>query len=48
MYQIKTTREFVKDVKRCAKRGLPLEELRTVMKLLERDGVCQSNIIRIN
>ena len=39
MYQIKTTREFEKDVKRCVKRGLPLEDLRTVMKLLERDGV---------
>ena len=38
MYKIKTTREFEKDVKRCAKRGLPLEELRIVMKLLERDG----------
>ena len=38
MYKIKTTRGFDKDFDRCIKRGLPMEKLRTVMKLLERDG----------
>ncbi len=38
MYQIKTTRHFEKDFKRCQKRGLPLEQLRIVMKLLEEEG----------
>lgn len=43
MYAIKTTREFEKDVRRCVKRGLPIDELRKVMKLLERDGILPAN-----
>ena len=38
MYKIKTTREFEKNVKRCFKRGLPIEELRKVISLLVCDG----------
>lgn len=38
VYRLKTTRRFEKDVKRCVKRGLPIEKLREVMKILERDG----------
>ncbi len=38
MYQIKTTHGFEKDFRRCIKRGLPMDKIRTVMSLLERDG----------
>lgn len=37
-YQIKTTGAFERDFKRCEKRGLPMEELRTVMKILAENG----------
>lgn len=37
-YKLRTTKQFEKDVKRCIKRGLPLDKLRKVMELLEKDG----------
>ena len=37
-YRIKTTRQFEKDVKKCIKRGLPINELRVVMELLSLNG----------
>ena len=37
-YKLRTTKQFEKDVKRCFKRGLPLDKLRKVMELLEKDG----------
>ena len=37
-YTIKTTKTFDKDMERCIKRGYPMDDLRTAMKLLERDG----------
>jgi mRNA interferase YafQ len=37
-YRIITTRQFDKNFLKCVKRGLPMEELRTVMSLLARDG----------
>lgn len=38
MYQIKTTKTFEKNFDRCVKRGLPMEELRVAMKILEENG----------
>ena len=35
-YTIKTTKTFDKDMERCIKRGYPMDDLRTAMKLLER------------
>ena len=37
-YTIKTTKTFDKDMERCIKRDYPMDDLRTAMKLLERDG----------
>ena len=37
-YKISTTHQFEKDLKRCIKRGYPMDEFRTVIQLLERDG----------
>lgn len=37
-YKLSTTHQFEKDLKRCIKRGYPMEEFKTVIKLLERDG----------
>ena len=37
-YKISTTHQFEKDLKRCIKRGYPMDEFRTVILLLERDG----------
>ena len=37
MYKIKTTHQFEKDLKRCIKRGYPMDVFREVIKLLERD-----------
>ena len=37
-YKISTTHQFEKDLKRCIKRGYPMDEFRTVVQLLERDG----------
>ena len=37
-YKISTTNQFEKDLKRCIKRGYPMDEFRTVIQLLERDG----------
>ena len=37
-YKISTTHQFEKDLKRCIKRGYPMNEFRTVIQLLERDG----------
>ena len=37
-YLISTTHQFEKDLKRCIKRGYPMDEFRTVVQLLERDG----------
>ena len=38
MYKIKTTHQFEKDLKRCIKRGYPMDKFREVIRLLERDG----------
>ena len=38
MYKIKTTHQFEKDLKRCIRRGYPMDKFREVIKLLERDG----------
>lgn len=38
MYQIKTTKTFESDVKRCTKRGYNMEALKAVIKLLEKEG----------
>ncbi|MBQ0149290.1 MAG: type II toxin-antitoxin system YafQ family toxin [Bacteroidales bacterium] len=38
MYSLSTTRQFEKDLKRCMKRGLPMEELRTVISILVENG----------
>lgn len=37
-YRLFTTHTFDKDVKRCKKRGLPMEELRTVVRQLIENG----------
>ena len=37
-YKISTTHQFEKDLKRCIKRGYPMDRFRTVIQLLERDG----------
>ena len=37
-YKISTTHQFEKDLKRCIKRGYPMDKFRTVIQLLERDG----------
>jgi len=37
-YQIKTTNTFERNFDKCVKRGLPIEELRKVMKILEKEG----------
>jgi mRNA interferase YafQ len=37
-YTIKTTNSFDRDMARCIKRGYPMDNLRKVMSLLERDG----------
>ena len=37
-YKISTTHQFEKDLKRCIKRGYPMDEFRKVVQLLERDG----------
>ena len=37
-YKIKTTNAFERDFDKCVKRGLPIEELRVAMKLLEENG----------
>ena len=38
MYKLNTTNQFEKDLKRCVKRGFPIEELRKVIGLLVSDG----------
>lgn len=37
-YRLKVTKQFKKDVKRCQRRGLPMEELKEVMDLLVETG----------
>lgn len=37
-YSLKTTRQFEKDLQRCKKRGLPMEELWTAVQLLLETG----------
>jgi mRNA interferase YafQ len=37
-YKVITTNQFERDVKRCIKRGLPMEELRTVISMLATEG----------
>lgn len=37
-YRLTTTNQFERDLKRCIRRGLPMEEFRTVIRLLVRDG----------
>lgn len=38
MYKVKYSNKFKKDVKRCIKRGFPLEALSKVVDLLMKDG----------
>ena len=38
MYSLSTTKQFEKDLKLCMKRGLPMEELKTVISLLVENG----------
>ena len=38
MYKIRTTHQFEKDLKRCIKRGFPMDKFRKVIQLLEKDG----------
>lgn len=38
MYSLSTTKQFEKDLKRCVKRGLPMEELKTVISMLVEKG----------
>ena len=42
-YKITTTRQFEKDLRRCIKRGYPMDKFRTVILLLERDGCLPEN-----
>ena len=42
MYKIRTIHQFEKDLKRCIKRGYPMDDFREVIKLLERDGYGQA------
>ncbi len=37
-YSLEVTNQFKKDFKRCIKRGLPVEKIKTAMKLLESTG----------
>ncbi len=38
MYQLSTTKQFDKALKRCKKRGYPMEEIKTAIKLLVENG----------
>ena len=38
MYILNTTKQFEKDLKRCIKRGFPMEELRAVLSALIAEG----------
>ena len=38
-YQVSYTNRFKKDLKRCAKRGLDLSKILTVVQILENNGV---------
>lgn len=38
MYTISTTTQFKRDVKKCIKQGLPMDELKEVVSLLEEFG----------
>ena len=37
-YKLKTTNQFEKDLKRCKKRGFPMDKLKKVISLLVNDG----------
>lgn len=37
-YRIFTTNQFERDLKRCIRRGCPMDEFRKVISLLEQDG----------
>lgn len=43
MYEVKTTRKFKKDAKRCKKRGFPMDELRKAIHLLKENGTLPAN-----
>lgn len=38
MYQLFTTKQFDKALKRCKKRGYPMEEIKTAIKILVENG----------
>ena len=38
MYTIDTTKKFERDFKLCMKRGLPMEDLKTVIQILKESG----------
>ena len=42
-YEVKTTRRFDKDFKRCVKRGLDMAKLKAAMHLLAEEGELPSN-----
>ncbi len=41
-YTLKTSRQFEKSLKRCIKRGFPIEKLKEVLELLVQNGVLPS------
>lgn len=47
-YIYKTTKQFDKDVKHCQKRGLPMEKLVTVVRLLVENGKLPTKYRPIN
>ena len=47
-YRLILTKRFEKDVKRCVKRGLPMEKFKKVIRLLEEQANYLLNIDRIN
>jgi len=38
MYILRTTHQFERDLKRCAKRGFPMDDLRTAITILVNNG----------
>lgn len=46
-YTILTTKQFDKALKRCYKRGYPMEKLRTAIKELSTNGCLTQNIVHI-
>jgi len=45
-YTLYTTRQFEKDLRRCVKRGYPIEKLKKVIEILVSEGGYLLNTIR--